>query len=91
VNPTQLKPKDSILVTVTNISSLSDLSLLQALVSAPAGSAGGAGGGQCPAASAKSEDQCAGIVANCWSPGMYIYCIMPYFSLSSFKDGKYGT
>ena len=37
------------------------------------GSDGGAGGdgdvGECPAASAGSEEECAGAVSNCWSPG----------------------
>ncbi len=38
------------------------------------GSAGGSGGeggagGQCPAAGPKSEEECAGSIPNCWSPG----------------------
>ena len=33
------------------------------------GSDGGGGGGQCPAASALSDAECAGAVDNCWSPG----------------------
>ena len=46
-----------------------------------AGSAGGAaggdgaGGGQCPAASPKSPEECAGVAANCWSPGIDIITI----------------
>jgi hypothetical protein len=45
------------------------------------GSAGGSGeggaGGQCPAAGPKSEEECAGSVPNCWSPGKDSVTVYP--------------
>ena len=33
------------------------------------GGSGNGDGGQCPAADALSDSECAGAVSNCWSPG----------------------
>ena len=41
------------------------------LYGAVEGAFGSGGGdvGECPAATARSEEECAGTVSNCWSPG----------------------
>ena len=54
-------------------SSYNDWSLIGGHSAGSAGGAAGgdgAGGGQCPAASPKSPEECDGVAANCWSPGI---------------------
>ena len=73
--------------TKKSASELSRSSFLSDQSGSAGGAGGDAGGGQCPAAGAKPAEECAGTVANCWSPGNSI----PLFLVvaSCWSPGNY--